>query len=64
MDMDNLWLCFAVTGMFAAGIVASGKNRNVVGWSVFGFLLPLLAVILALVLAPLDSADTYERARR
>jgi|HubBroStandDraft_6_1064221.scaffolds.fasta_scaffold125516_4 hypothetical protein len=32
-------------GAAVAGVVASGKHRNTVGWGFFGALFPLIAVI-------------------
>jgi hypothetical protein len=48
----EIWLCFSVIGMFVAGMIAHSKNRNAFGWGAIGFLMPLIAVILAIVLPP------------
>lgn len=56
--MEYLWICFAVIGMVVAAMLASSKGRNVVGWAVFGFLMPALAIILAVVLPAIPQPDS------
>lgn len=48
-------------GMISA-VVASGKNRNAIGWFVIGALFPLLGVILAIVLPGNPPAQEVELA--
>jgi hypothetical protein len=50
--MESLWIYFSLIGMLLAGMVVHGKNRNAVGWGMFGLFVPLVAVFLVFVLPP------------
>ncbi len=41
----EIMLTFAVIGAVWTGALAAGKNRSAVGWAVFGFLFPAIAVL-------------------
>jgi hypothetical protein len=50
-----LLLMIVLVGAGVSAAVAASKNRNPIGWLIFGALLPLIAVICAFVVAPLPS---------
>ena len=39
------------------GLIGSGKGRSGLGWFVIGFLMPLIGLILALVVEPINVLD-------
>lgn len=40
-----IYLFIAIVGAFISGIVASGKNRNAVGWGALGFVFPVIGIV-------------------
>lgn len=48
MDIVTIWIGLAI----ACAIVASTKDRSVVGWFILGLLFSLIALIIVLVLPP------------
>jgi hypothetical protein len=51
--MDNgIFILFMFIGATVAAVVASSKQRNVVGWLIAGALFPLISIIAILCLPP------------
>lgn len=56
----KLLLIIGVAGVIFGGacaMVASNKNRDVLGWFVLGFIFNLIALIVIAALTPLDKAE-------
>lgn len=53
MEFILLWVVFAV----AAGVLAKGKNRNVVFWAILGLLIGPFAILAVALIKPAPGAD-------
>lgn len=51
--MNETWMFFGIIGAVIAAVVASGKNRNALGWAAAGFLFPLIGVIAVACCSPI-----------
>lgn len=47
-------LVIASACALVCGLMARKKNRNVIGWGIFGFFIPIAALIAILVVRPVD----------
>ena len=56
-DNQGLYLIIALVGAILCGAIASSKGRSVVGWAIFGFLLPIIALIAAMFMKPGEKVD-------
>lgn len=52
--MGLIVVCAIAGGICA--MIAAGKGRDALGWFVIGFFLPVIGIVLALVLDPLNTA--------
>lgn len=52
----EIHVVLSAIGAIVAAVVASNKHRNVIGWSVFGLLLPVIAVIAVCCVGPVQHA--------
>ena len=53
---NGLIVLFMFIGAVVSALVASGKNRNVVGWALLGMLFPLISIIIVASLGPVPTA--------
>ncbi len=60
--MTGTTLFIIIAGALISAAVASGKQRNVGGWLIFGALLPVIAVIVVACLPSLAPSSTTEEA--
>lgn len=44
--MNPIVVFIAIVGSVVAAAIASGKNRNVLGWAALGALFPLIAILI------------------
>ncbi|MBV8757297.1 MAG: hypothetical protein JO257_08490 [Deltaproteobacteria bacterium] len=56
-DTQGIFLIVALAGAIISGALASSKGRSGLGWAIFGFFMPLIAVIAALCMQPKASLD-------
>ena len=52
-----VYLLIGVVGGLISALIASSKGRSALGWAVAGFLAPLIAIIVLLVMAPATRSD-------
>lgn len=57
--MEGLQLVIMLIGGAISAFIAHSKGRNVVGWFFFGFLLPLIGIIVALVVSDLKEEERH-----
>lgn len=56
-DTQGIFLLIGFAGAIICGALASSKGRSAAGWAIFGFLMPLIAVIAAMAMKPRASLD-------
>lgn len=52
-----IYFVFAVIGALASGFIAMSKDRNALGWAAFGFLLPIIGIIVVACIPAAGSND-------
>lgn len=57
-----IWVCIGIAMGIACGSIAAGKNRSATAWGVFGFFVPILAVIIIALIGPAQ-AESYQAVR-
>lgn len=57
-----IYIVLSLIGTIVAAIVASGKQRNTLGWGIFGLCLPVIAIVAVLCVPPLAPQQQLPRA--
>jgi hypothetical protein len=55
-----IYFLIGIVGAFISALIANGKGRSPLGWGVAGFLVPVIAMIVVLVSAPVIKADDLQ----
>jgi hypothetical protein len=55
--MNGVIALVMIVGAVVSAAIASGKNRSVAGWAVFGALFPLISAVFVATLPPEPAPD-------